>query len=280
MNNKEFREEIKTYIDDCYDKFNGYQQIALEILIEFDRVCGINQLDYYLAYGTLIGAIRDSSQIPWDYDIDTFVKIDDRERLLSALNKDLGDGFYYDYSDKNPTYPTSCLRICKKGYSMMALHVDVFFLIGTPNNEKKRARFLDHIKKVIHLRTLKNIPLYIPQKDRFSKLMFVVLKLFLPVRCLNYIENRLFHKYKLDVSDYWCANQTVYKKVYPKDIFATTTKVKVNDHAFSVPVGYEEFLSLNYGDWHKYFPVKSRFEEFYNMLNIIEERHRLLEQQK
>ena len=279
MDKKEFREEIKTYIDDCYDRFNSYQRIAMEILVEFDRVCCINQLDYYLAYGTLIGAIRDGNQIPWDYDIDTLVKIDDRERLISVLNKDLGNDFYYDYSDKTPAYPTSCLRICKKGYNMMALHVDVFFLIGTPNDEHKRNIHIDKLRRVMTLRTLKNLPVYLPQNLHQSKLKSLILKVLLPNQLLKYLENRLFKKYKLVESDNWCTNQTVYKKVYPKEIFATTTKVKVNDLPFNVPVGYEKFLTHNYGDWQKYYPVKSRFEEFYNMLNAVEDRQRLYNRQ-
>lgn len=279
MNNKDFREEIKGYMDNCYDRFSNYQQIAMEILVEFDRVCGINNLDYYLGYGSMIGAIRDNNQIPWDYDIDTLVKVDDRERLISVLDKDLSDDFYYDYSNKNPSYPTSCLRICKKGYSMMALHVDVFFLIGTPNNENRRKHFIYSLIRVMKLRTEKNLTLFIPTKSRIVKIKSLLLKLLLPNVFLKYTENCLFYRFQLKEARFWCTNQTVYKKVYPKDIFASTIKVKVKDHYFSVPAGYEDFLTINYGDWRSYLPIKKRFDEFYKMLNNVEKRQSIYEQQ-
>jgi hypothetical protein len=49
-----------------------------------------------LAYGTLLGAIRQGDVIPWDYDFDMFVRPSDVPRLL-ALNTDLaGDGYRID----------------------------------------------------------------------------------------------------------------------------------------------------------------------------------------
>jgi hypothetical protein len=37
-----------------------------------------------LAYGTLLGAVRDGALIPWDYDIDLFVRPDDAEAIADA----------------------------------------------------------------------------------------------------------------------------------------------------------------------------------------------------
>jgi hypothetical protein len=43
---------------------------------------------YALAYGTLLGAVRDGDVIPWDYDFDLLVRADELERLL-ALGAEL-----------------------------------------------------------------------------------------------------------------------------------------------------------------------------------------------
>ena len=46
------------------------QKGSLEILKKIDEICNQLNLKYYLAYGTLIGAIRHKGFIPWDDDVD------------------------------------------------------------------------------------------------------------------------------------------------------------------------------------------------------------------
>lgn len=285
MTGKEFKDEVFEYIESVYSKFEDYQKITMEVLLEFDRICEKSGLDYYLAYGTMLGAVRDHGQIPWDYDIDTFVKIDDREKLLKMLNEELGKDYYYNYINIESTYPTSCLRICKKGYTMMALHVDVFFLIGTPNNKRKREKFINKCRKVIGLRTCKYLSKYIKNNPQSTVLKIylrfqeVIIKL-IPNKYLTFLEERIAHKYPLNDSDYWFALQTVYKKVYPRRVFDTKKRIIVKEAQLNVPCGYEEFLSINYGDWRRYLPIKNRFEEFYTMKNIVDERQAMYEKTK
>lgn len=59
------------------------QQIELNLLIEFDKVCKANSLRYYLDGGTLLGAMCYEGFIPWDDDIDIKMPRRDYEKLLS-----------------------------------------------------------------------------------------------------------------------------------------------------------------------------------------------------
>ena len=66
------------------------QKIELEILKYIDKVCKENSLTYFLAYGTLIGAIRHKGFIPWDDDVDIQMPRDDYNKLCEILKKENG----------------------------------------------------------------------------------------------------------------------------------------------------------------------------------------------
>lgn len=60
--------------------------IELNILQYFNQFCKKNNLKYYLAGGTLLGAIRHKGFIPWDDDIDVCMNRLDFERLLNEFS--------------------------------------------------------------------------------------------------------------------------------------------------------------------------------------------------
>jgi len=62
------------------------RQVQVGILQEFDRLCRAEGLVYFLAYGTLLGAVRHGGYIPWDDDIDVMMPRDDYERLIVAFS--------------------------------------------------------------------------------------------------------------------------------------------------------------------------------------------------
>lgn len=58
------------------------QKGSLEILKKIDEICNQLNLKYYLAYGTLIGAIRHKGFIPWDDDVDIMMPRKDYDSLV------------------------------------------------------------------------------------------------------------------------------------------------------------------------------------------------------
>lgn len=66
---------------------------ALHILKAIDNICWKNNLVYSLAYGTLLGAVRHRGIIPWDDDLDIWMKKDAIQKLSEIIKK---EGALYD----------------------------------------------------------------------------------------------------------------------------------------------------------------------------------------
>ena len=70
------------------------QNIGLEILKEFIRICDIHNLRYFLGYGSAIGTVRHQGFIPWDDDIDVFMPREDYELFCEICKKELDSKFF------------------------------------------------------------------------------------------------------------------------------------------------------------------------------------------
>jgi len=76
------------------------------MLIEFDEFCMTNGIEYVLAAGTLLGAVRHKGFIPWDHDVDVYMKETEFQKLLDLFDRGLGiPGRVVDCCDRIPEYP-------------------------------------------------------------------------------------------------------------------------------------------------------------------------------
>lgn len=279
MTNKEFALELeKNYgasqgIMSIYNIFVSYQELVFSALIEFDRVCRKNGIRYVLAYGSLLGAIRDSGQIPWDYDVDVFVPYEDRKKLITALDEDLCPSYYY-CSVENDSHCShlGLTRIAPIGYDTKFLHVDVFYLAHQSNDLNK-----DNLKR--NIREL--CALYrgkitsFKELNRFSKREIIsVLKYKFLSMFINVVNIRLRYQTLLDnvttkESKLFEADRFALDYSFSPHLFEKPIDFPIGEHRFFVPMCYKKLLTELYGDYSKIPALEKRYNEMIRHYSLL-----------
>lgn len=65
------------------------QKIMKETLFDIIDVCEKYEIEYFLMYGTLLGAVRHQGIIPWDDDIDIGMTRNNYNKFLEVASKEL-----------------------------------------------------------------------------------------------------------------------------------------------------------------------------------------------
>ena len=88
------KNEIFIFDDTYLGKLTSVQQILLGYLLEIDRICKKYGIKYFLAGGTLLGAIRHHGFIPWDDDADVMMLREDYNHFLMVAQDELPDNIF------------------------------------------------------------------------------------------------------------------------------------------------------------------------------------------
>ena len=76
----------------------------LYLLQSFDTVCKKHDIDYWLDYGTLLGAIRHQGFIPWDTDTDVGMLRSDYGVFLEKGVPELPQDIFFQTPETEPAW--------------------------------------------------------------------------------------------------------------------------------------------------------------------------------
>lgn len=253
---------------------------CLLILSEVDAFCKHNNINYSLAYGTMIGAIRHKGFIPWDDDIDILMLREDYDRFVSMFNQKASGRFYVASSESDCQFPYAFAKICDNhticndyGYDKHGVGIDLFPIDKLPMDDKQLKELVDSQHRIWYIFMIKMLKW---RKDRsFAKNVFAVVSAFF-ARMIpySYLHKKLKAntlKYK-DILDYrlGCLYSPYgMKDAMDKSIFSDFISVDFEDYKFSCLNHYDDYLRHLYGDYMKLPPVDQQvshhdFEAYWN----------------
>lgn len=226
-------------------------------------VCEKHGIPYFLAYGTLLGAVRHGGFIPWDDDIDIALLRPDYIRLLSAIDAD-GDarygvmhsgcaGYYYPFA-KVVDRRTAVEEANIEPVAGMGLWIDVFPLDGVKNPRAFRLKFLRLLDRCRAAAVNPRFP-----KKKYGCAFFLpwLFCRLVGWRFILSLEMRMSQKYGVEECEFLsCANQDRF--VLPKSLFEESVALGFEGGRYRCPGRYREYLRLNYGDYMQLPPEDER----------------------
>ena len=228
-----------------------------DITYDIVKKCEENNIEYCLAWGSALGAVRHSNIIPWDDDVDMYISYKDYKKLKQIYINENSEYFYQDV-ETNPEYYLFFSKIRKENTTSMTIAdknmniswgicVDLF-----PIFEYDKPQLSKWTKiKINILRRIAYLPYYKFKGNKIGSLLYSIVgekrrqKMFFSI--LDGIEKK--GEYCMDLED----NNLEPFIMKKKDIFPGAKK-KFGDINVNVPTDYDSYLRKAYGDNYMEIP--------------------------
>lgn len=242
------------------------KKIQLDMLIDVADFCAKNQISYFLAYGTLIGAIRHKGYIPWDDDIDICMPRPDYDKFLKLYNNKKSPYRVVDFSINNsyklPFAKVNDTRtiIWETMYDkdVFGIYLDVFPIDGCDKTGKI-------IKRSMRLGQFLNAKKAILGNSRtFKKNVIIAIGkcflAFVSVKKLLLKMKELTKEIPYEKAEYVANIMYSYGncEIMRKEELEETVSKEFEGHIFKVPKAYDLYLRQIYDDYMKLPPIEKR----------------------
>lgn len=249
------------------------QKISLDVLKDIIDFCEKHQIEYFMMFGSLLGAVRHSGIIPWDDDIDIAmtrknylrfiecIKNDGREFLLKNDIKTNGSG---------STKYVSELKVGRRGTKYCAtfaedLDVNKYITVDIFCVDYLKPSYVKNIERNNKLTRLLSI-----SKVNWSEKRYLIRAYKLNNGIVKYV--KIISLYCLHLLRLIFSEKGIERLIYRMAVDTTNTSkrmgvVIVNDRPFSfssdfmlnkvtfdnlkvlIPSNYDEILTRSYGDY-------------------------------
>lgn len=280
-----------------------YQQTALEILLEIDRVCKKNDITYFLMYGSLIGAVRHHGFIPWDDDADIILTRENYDRLKKVCQSELSDEYdFISYGDENGSGYTFS-RIRKKGTSYIikseisrhgrnaGFYIDIMTLDYLSDN-KMHAFFQKRSLLALHRLVSPGFCQGVEHLTEFEDVILKILKLLLGKKRTIFLMEKILSSAKEEKSSSVLSNYLIQNRrgmhIFDKKHFTKSEYVPFENTSLPIPlqaitlvnrcyckgnIANNIFIETVYEDEHEAI-IKGDYHRYNDIMFIAQDRER------
>lgn len=264
-----------------------YRTVLLDTFKKLISFFEIHNIEWWAAYGTLIGAIRHKGLIPWDDDVDIWVPREDYDRLLSMQGELKSHGLIIHSPELNDGYYLGMAKICDCNSSVwehrilpyvFGVFIDIFPIECTDCTRQDVLRAQSEYQ--LSLNRLMGVLADYQIRDYLSALRHGALDTLMDrmhhKRVLNAIRDGLLQSTRC-ISNSQSGNYmaTLYgtenvPDFFKREWFGESLSVPFEDFNVNVPTGYHEVLTSLYGDYMTPPPAAERestHEKYYLNLN-------------
>ena len=249
------------------------KRVANEILLKIKEVCDTHDIKYYLAYGTVLGAVRHKGFIPWDDDIDIYMTRDEFAKFRIVMNKD------------NSPYKLLCLEDCesyshplpkvidsrtvlhelnKRETMTLGVYVDLFILDVIPNDNMERENFFKGIERRKLIWDFLNSKTWVPEAKLYKNLIrlaFCWTALMNPrkaaLRLYNYC-SRYKDSIDVEIMGNLCHNVYGYNREVVKSEWLENKSIELFEEVEYPCPKSDDYLKQIYGNYMELPPVEKR----------------------
>ena len=245
-------------------KRDGYRRLSEEEIKEVElgvmdyihNLCQKENINYSLAYGTLLGAVRHKGYIPWDDDVDISLKREEYDKLYQAVLRD-NDPIYKVVSWENDSrYPYPFYRVYDSRTVYENNYIENDIDLGICVDVFPFDYYADVNKEMVKLDTYRRLSVYtlygIHSKNAGLKniiryLLVLVFRL-TRVKTWNKKMNLLsMQANDSDSIDYLMENKRTSTK-FEKTLLDKVMDSPFEDRTYKIPEASHQILSAIYGD--------------------------------
>lgn len=252
------------------DTLRKLQLTELELLVEVDRICRKNKIQYSLDGGTLLGAVRNGGFIPWDDDADVMMTRSEYNRFYEMCKNDLDhDKYFLQEFRTDPEYRWGYSKLRKNGTVFLregqehikcntGVCIDIFIFDKVPNNILLReiqwvSCFI--IRKGLYSVVGRNV-----EKRNIASLIYMIMG-HVPrsfwVGWLNRIINSEFVGNEL-MSHFTYPNRKSMRYGFTTDYYKEYEDCYFENQRFMVIKNYDKYLKDLFDDYMKLPPLDQR----------------------